>query len=262
MAMCLIFAACVLILTVLWMYIGKDWSFSFLANAMFFPTLLLPLFVENYIDFIITITGINEIQKSLLYSFVAIIAVYVLVYGCVALGILLSWATQVDTPTQDGNAIHEHNSDIIKCFLRAAGEEIGWRCYLLPCLLSMYSPTLALLISGIIWGLFHVPVMILLTYKLKVPRPYLTIFVQSLSCVMMAYLIGWVAVKSKFSLWACSILHCVWNRVNPMILGSIYTQTPGVYNGEQWKINGEGLAGCIVFLPVALLCVYDLSFTM
>lgn len=60
--MCLIFAACVLILTVLWIYIGKDWSFSFLANAMFFPTLLLPLFVENYVEFIITITGINEVK--------------------------------------------------------------------------------------------------------------------------------------------------------------------------------------------------------
>lgn len=47
-----------------------------------------------------------------------------------------------------------------------------------------------------------------------------------------------------------------------MILGSIYTQTPGEYKGEQWKINGEGLAGCLVFVPVALLCIYDLTFTM
>lgn len=71
--MCLIFAACVLILTVLWIYIGKDWSFSFLANAMFFPTLLLPLFVENYVEFIITITGINEVKIFFLY----IIKVYI-----------------------------------------------------------------------------------------------------------------------------------------------------------------------------------------
>lgn len=38
------------------------------------------------------------------------------------------------------------HSAILPGFLRAAGEEIGWRCYLLPCLLQNYSVFHALLL--------------------------------------------------------------------------------------------------------------------
>ena len=47
--------------------------------------------------------------------------------------------------------------------------------------------------------------------------------------------------------------------MNPSVLGSIYTQTPGKFSGRQWLINGEGLTGCIVMLPVAMATVWELS---
>ena len=42
----------------------------------------------------------------------------------------------------------------------------------------------------------------------------------------------------RYSFWASTVLHYVWNSVNPDVLGSIYTQTPGKYTGSQWLING------------------------
>ncbi|KNZ41284.1 CPBP family intramembrane glutamic endopeptidase [Acetobacterium bakii] len=38
------------------------------------------------------------------------------------------------------------------------GEEIGWRGYLLPKLMEMVSARKAILISGVIWGLWHAPI--------------------------------------------------------------------------------------------------------
>ncbi len=49
--------------------------------------------------------------------------------------------------------------------------------------------------------------------------------------------------------------HFIWNRINPLLLGSIYTNTSGWMIGEQWKINGEGLMGCIVYLFTAIMIV-------
>ena len=41
----------------------------------------------------------------------------------------------------------------------ANGEEIGWRGYALPRLLERHSPLVASLILGIIWAVFHIPIM-------------------------------------------------------------------------------------------------------
>ena len=37
------------------------------------------------------------------------------------------------------------------------GEEIGWRGYALPQLLSRYSPLASSLILGLVWGAWHAP---------------------------------------------------------------------------------------------------------
>ena len=42
--------------------------------------------------------------------------------------------------------VHEHNKDWLSGFLRAAGEELGWRSFLLPCLMTTFDPTMSILI--------------------------------------------------------------------------------------------------------------------
>lgn len=57
-------------------------------------------------------------------------------------------------------------------------------------------------------------------------------------------------------------MHWFWNIYNPTVLGSIYTNTPGQYTGRQWLINGEGLVGCLVLLPIAAAVVFDLEYQL
>ncbi|XP_069112599.1 uncharacterized protein [Argopecten irradians] len=251
---CLLYAALVDVVTSLWVFVARDMSFPTLAKAMYLPGVLSLAFVDDVGAYLWQIMGTQSFYKSVVYCAVAIVLTYVLVYGCVGLGIGLGW-----TAKSQPVSVTVQKRMSVTGFLRAAGEEMGWRCYLLPCLMSLFTPPVALFISGIAWGLFHVAVMILLTKRLKTELPVRTIVVQCLACVFCAYPHGWLAIKSGYSIWPSTFLHFWWNHLNPHVLGSIYTNTPGVYYGQQWKMNGEGLTGCVVMLPVAVLISLELN---
>ncbi|KAK3607376.1 hypothetical protein CHS0354_022537 [Potamilus streckersoni] len=256
---CLIFTGAVLFVTAVWVWMLKNESFMTLAYAMFFPgaaALAMSAIQGDLFSFFLQAVGIDTVIDSIVFSAASVVIVCLLIGCCVILTLGMGWAS-IAEGQQSG--IHEHNKHFLAGYIRAAGEELGWRCYLLPCLMARYEPLLAVSISGIAWGLFHVPVMILLTYKLRPPRPYLTVFIQCLSCIMAAFPHGWVAIKSGYSLWAATIMHGTWNQINPRLLGSIYTQTPGKLVGPQWVINGEGLAGVITILPLAALLTLELK---
>lgn len=53
-------------------------------------------------------------------------------------------------------------------------------------------------------------------------------------------------ITFSYSIWAPALLHFLWNVLNPPILGDVYRNREGFIRGELWKVNGEGLVGCIV----------------
>ena len=83
------------------------------------------------------------------------------------------------------------------------GEELGWRGYLLPKLLPL-GQWRALLISGLIWGLWHAPV-ILLGYNYP-GRPLLGMAMMTILCVILGILFGWTRLATG-SVWPAVIAH-------------------------------------------------------
>jgi hypothetical protein len=77
-------------------------------------------------------------------------------------------------------------------------------------------------------NIYYVPVMILLSYHLqsKVQYPIRTIIVQSLPCWISAFVYGWIAIQCQYSIIPPIMTNFIWNRINPLLLGSIYTNTP------------------------------------
>ena len=125
--------------------------------------------------------------------------------------------------------------------------------------MSTYSPFVALLYSGVVWFLFHVPVMVLMTRTLAVPNAAVVCLVQGSSCALAAFSFGYVGVVSGYGAWAPGFAHFFMNRLNPVVLGSVYTQTSGMIVGPVWKVNGEGLMGCIVGALLAVWVVFNVN---
>jgi membrane protease YdiL (CAAX protease family) len=87
------------------------------------------------------------------------------------------------------------------------GEEFGWRAYLLPKLQEL-GIRKALIISGIIWGVWHWPV-IAMGYNYGsgyAGAPWLGMLMMTWVTIAWGVLIGWLALRGK-SVWPAVIAH-------------------------------------------------------
>lgn len=96
----------------------------------------------------------------------------------------------------------------------AFGEELGWRGFLVPALRPIGTwPTL--LLSGVIWGVWHAPV-ILLGYNFnRTDISGLLLMVGG--CVAWGILLGWLRLRSA-SLWPAVLAHGMMNAAGAMIM--------------------------------------------
>ena len=98
---------------------------------------------------------------------------------------------------------------VIAGLLSATGEEIGWRGFLVPRLVTLAGPTRASLFSGSIWALWHFPGIFLLDYNGGTPGWYsATMFFIMVLSISFAF--TWLRVASG-SLWTGAILHASHN---------------------------------------------------
>ncbi|MFE8604738.1 CPBP family intramembrane glutamic endopeptidase [Archangium violaceum] len=94
------------------------------------------------------------------------------------------------------------------------GEEWGWRGYLLPRLLPL-GQWRALVLSGVIWGLWHAP-LILLGYNYP-QHPVLGILLFTVVCVLLGILLGWMRLATG-GIWSSVIAHGSLNAVGPVVM--------------------------------------------
>ncbi len=97
----------------------------------------------------------------------------------------------------------------------ALGEELGWRGYLLPKLLFL-GPRRALLLSGLLHGLWHLPLILLTPYYHSIGNLLITLplFLATLTLAGVFY--GWLRLTTG-SVWPAAIAHralnVFWNRL-------------------------------------------------
>ncbi len=93
--------------------------------------------------------------------------------------------------------------------LFALGEELGWRGFLLPHFLP-FGQWKAILISGIIWGLWHAPA---IAQGLNYPGyPILGIFMMIVFCILLGTIFSWLYLNTK-SPWVAALAHGSVNAV-------------------------------------------------
>jgi uncharacterized protein len=94
--------------------------------------------------------------------------------------------------------------------LFTAGEEIGWRGYMLPRLVDGGVPQ-PLLVSGIIWAFWHFPLILSGKYAAG-PNPGLSAAIFLVDVVGIAYIIGALRLRTG-SVWPAVLLHAEWNSI-------------------------------------------------
>jgi membrane protease YdiL (CAAX protease family) len=127
------------------------------------------------------------------------------------------------------------------------GEELGWRGLLVPELSKITSFTQLSLISGVIWTVYHLPILFFADYHSAAPTWYVFLcFI--IEVVAFSFVYAWLRLKSG-SIWPGVILHASFNLFegvfNQLTIDRGYTE----YFTTEF---GAGLA--IAFVLIAYWC--------
>jgi len=131
------------------------------------------------------------------------------------------------------------------------GEEYGWRGFLLQSLAKARGKLFATFITGLVWALWHSLLIFKLAGHYNLGNPLLFTLIQ----MGVVFVVSVPFAYSYFvsgSIIPPMIFHFIWNWFNPIMLGNIYQNKPGIVEGNMLVINGEGMAG----LVLGFACMY------
>lgn len=129
----------------------------------------------------------------------------------------------------------------------ALGEEIGWRGFLVPELARGTSYTNVSLITGVVWAVWHFPILLYGDYNNGAPAWYgLSCF--TLLVVSISFVYTWFRLKTG-SLWTGVLLHASHN----LFVQTIFTPLTRDTGPTKYFIDEFGLALPVVCLVVAWL---------
>ncbi|MBI5952948.1 MAG: CPBP family intramembrane metalloprotease [Chloroflexi bacterium] len=94
--------------------------------------------------------------------------------------------------------------------LFAIGEELGWRGFLLTRLMPL-GQWKAILLSGLIWGIWHAPTTLLYGYNFP-QHPYLGVLLLPAGFTLLGIILSWLTLKTR-SPWVAGLGHGAFNAV-------------------------------------------------
>ncbi|HSJ57739.1 MAG TPA: CPBP family intramembrane glutamic endopeptidase [Anaerolineae bacterium] len=120
------------------------------------------------------------------------------------------------------------------------GEEYGWRGFLQTELIKL-GRVRGLLLLGVIWGLWHAPI-IVMGYNYP-GYPVLGPVVMTLYTIVLAFFFGYAVLKSG-SVWLAAFLHALNNQVVAFLMLAVYTPADPILS------FGIGIYGVLVWAVV------------
>jgi membrane protease YdiL (CAAX protease family) len=127
----------------------------------------------------------------------------------------------------------------------SAGEEIGWRGYLLLRMIDAHLPQ-PILLTSLIWGVWHLPVLFAGVYAVG-PSPLLSAAGLMISALAVGAILAWIRLGTG-SIWPCIVLHAAWNTI---INGAF---TPATQNATaNFWIGEQGILVSVTLVLAALL---------
>lgn len=131
-----------------------------------------------------------------------------------------------------------------------AGEEIGWRGLFVPELARLTSFRNTVLISGFVWALWHIPLILFSDYNLPGVPGWYAVLMFTILVVGISTIFAWLRLKSE-SLWPAAVLHASHN----LFVQAIFTPLTAQTKITPYIIDefGAGLALAGVVLAIIFL---------
>ncbi|WP_143708925.1 CPBP family intramembrane glutamic endopeptidase [[Flexibacter] sp. ATCC 35208] len=135
---------------------------------------------------------------------------------------------------------------MVRSVSSALGEEIGWRGFLVPEMYKVMGYTKTCLITGCIWALWHLPILLFADYNSGTPAWY------GFSCFSMlvisgSFIYAWFRLKSG-SLWTAVLLHASHN----LFIQAIFTPLTLTSDKTKYYYDEFGIVIPILSVLVAI----------
>jgi len=131
----------------------------------------------------------------------------------------------------------------------AFGEELGWRGFLFPELQRMTSFTTASLIGGIVWALYHLPLILFSDYNSTAPRAF-AVVMFFISAIALTFVHNWFRARSG-SVWPAVVLHASHN----IFFLNVFDPLMACYSLTNFFVTEFGV-GLMVISVLMALCVW------
>lgn len=134
---------------------------------------------------------------------------------------------------------------IVLILIPDAGEEIGWRGYMLPRMVEARLPQ-PVALSALVWGTWHLPVLFASVYAVGPSH-----FISATGLIVATFAFGsylaWLRLSTG-SVWPCVIAHAAWNSmINGGFTLATHNPTANMWIGE------NGILVALTLVIAALL---------
>ncbi len=137
---------------------------------------------------------------------------------------------------------------VFSAILTSMGEEIGWRGFLLPKLVILFERRKAIVICGIVWAIWHFPLMVNGAYQSGTPLWYkLPMF--TIEVVLITAVLAYLRFHSD-SIWPAVVFHASHNYIDQLFTDPL---TDAEYSAF---FVGETGVVTVVCLVIVVLILY------
>lgn len=113
------------------------------------------------------------------------------------------------------------------------GEEYGWRAYLAPRLKEIYGYKKSILLTGFIWGIWHLPLNLFYYSDGLLTSQIYSILVQLVFCIFLGIFLTYAYNKTK-SIWAPVMIHYLNNNLALLFVTDF---SKDIFSGQHYDLK-------------------------
>lgn len=211
---------------------------------------------NTYLGFTAKKGNIRYFAFSVIYKPIESLMFLLIVWGVFLGDMSLSEVLNMQSPVMNISLVFVQIAASVVFFFPAFGEEWGWRGYMMPKLLELMPKPAAVVVGGVLWGLWHAPLTVI-GHNFGVDYsgfPFVGIAFMCVFCIACNAVLTFVTERTK-SIYPASFWHMINNNLSPFILaGFLFSEKAQAQMLEKMTGMTPHLLYLAVILASASVC--------